>query len=55
MVIAVALLLFLPVFMGQLPHLFDDLTATTARLTLVSWAAAALAVGGWRLVRSDAT
>ncbi|KRE40832.1 hypothetical protein [Knoellia sp. Soil729] len=35
--------------------LFDDLTATTARLTLVSWAAAALAVGGRRLVRSDAT
>jgi len=76
-VIAIALLVFLPVFLGQLPYewavavakhlpgsgalflifgqdLFDDLTATGARLLLVGWAVAALTVGGWRLVRSDA-
>lgn len=32
----------------------DDMTVASARLTLVAWAAAALAAGGWRLLRSDA-
>lgn len=32
----------------------DDLTATSARVTLVVWAVAALLAGGWRLVRTDA-
>lgn len=31
-----------------------DLTPTSARLTLVAWAVAAVAAGGWRLLRSDA-
>jgi ABC-2 type transport system permease protein len=76
-VIAVALLVFLPVFLGQLPydwavtvarHLpgagvllllfgdspFEGLTVTAARVTMAVWAAGALAIGGWRLVRKDA-
>ena len=32
----------------------DDVTITSARLTLVSWAVAATVAGGWRLLRSDA-
>lgn len=32
----------------------DDMTTGSARLTLVVWAAAAIAAGGWRLMRSDA-
>jgi len=32
----------------------DDMTTTSARLTLLGWAVAALAAGGWRLLRSDA-
>lgn len=32
----------------------DDMTATSARATLVAWAAGAMAAGGWRLLRSDA-
>jgi hypothetical protein len=33
----------------------DDMTVTSARLTLLAWAAGALVAGGWRLVRSDAS
>lgn len=32
----------------------EDVTTTSARITLVVWAVAALAAGGWRLVRHDA-
>ena len=32
----------------------DDITATSAGLTLLAWAVAALGAGGWRLLRSDA-
>jgi ABC-2 type transport system permease protein len=32
----------------------DDMTVTSARLTLAAWAGAAIAAGGWRLLRSDA-
>lgn len=32
----------------------DDMTVTSARLTLVAWAVGAMAAGGWRLTRSDA-
>src|SRR5690606_10497881 len=32
----------------------DDMTATSARATLGAWAAASVAAGGWRLLRSDA-
>ena len=32
----------------------DDMTTTSARLTLAVWAAAALVAGGWRLMRTDA-
>jgi hypothetical protein len=32
----------------------DDMTVTSSRATLAAWALAALAAGGWRLVRSDA-
>ncbi|WP_153393676.1 hypothetical protein [Ornithinicoccus halotolerans] len=32
----------------------DDMTTTSARLTLAAWAVAALAGGGWRLLRTDA-
>ncbi|WP_353951368.1 hypothetical protein V6K52_17295 [Knoellia sp. S7-12] len=32
----------------------DDMTPMSARLTLVTWAVAAVAAGGWRLLRSDA-
>lgn len=32
----------------------DDMTTTSAQLTLVAWAVAAIAAGGWRLLRSDA-
>jgi len=32
-----------------------DLTPASARLTLVAWAAAGIAAGGWRLLRSDAS
>lgn len=33
----------------------DDMTALSARVTLLVWAAGSVAAGGWRLVRSDAT
>jgi ABC-2 type transport system permease protein len=33
----------------------DDMTTTSARLTLAAWAVAALVAGGLRLVRSDAS
>ncbi len=32
----------------------DDMTTTSTRLTLAGWALAALAAGGWRLIRTDA-
>jgi ABC-2 type transport system permease protein len=32
----------------------EDMTTTSARLTLAAWAAAALLSGGWRLIRHDA-
>ncbi|NHC21760.1 hypothetical protein G6553_01050 [Nocardioides sp. IC4_145] len=32
----------------------DDMTTTSARLTLASWAVGAVVAGGWRLLRSDA-
>lgn len=32
----------------------DDMTVTSARLTMLAWAVGAMAAGGWRLVRSDA-
>lgn len=32
----------------------DDVTTTSARVTLAVWAVGALAAGGWRLVRHDA-
>ena len=32
----------------------DDMTRTSARLTLGAWAAVALLAGGWRLLRTDA-
>jgi ABC-2 type transport system permease protein len=32
----------------------DEMTATSARLTLAAWAGAALLAGGWRLLRTDA-
>lgn len=32
----------------------DDMTTTSARVTLAGWALAALLCGGWRLLRSDA-
>ena len=32
----------------------DDMTTTSARLTLLAWAAGALLLGGLRLLRSDA-
>lgn len=32
----------------------DDMTVTSARLTLAAWAVAALLAGGWRLLRADA-
>jgi hypothetical protein len=32
----------------------DDMTVTSTRLTLAAWALAALAAGGWRLLRTDA-
>jgi len=32
----------------------DDMTTTSARLTLLAWAVGAVAAGGWRLLRSDA-
>jgi len=32
----------------------DDMTTTSARLTLAAWATGALLAGGWRLLRSDA-
>ena len=32
----------------------DDMTTTSARLTLTAWAVAALLTGGWRLLRTDA-
>ena len=33
----------------------DDMTATSSRLTLTAWALTALAAGGWRLLRTDAS
>lgn len=32
----------------------EDMTTTSARLTIAAWAAGALLAGGWRLLRSDA-
>jgi hypothetical protein len=32
----------------------EDMTTTSARLTLAAWAVGALLAGGWRLLRSDA-
>jgi ABC-2 type transport system permease protein len=32
----------------------DDMTTTSARLTMAVWAAAAISAGGWRLLRTDA-
>jgi hypothetical protein len=32
----------------------DDMTVTSARVTLAAWALGSLAVGGWRLLRTDA-
>ncbi len=32
----------------------DDMTTTSARLTMAAWALAALAAGGWRLLATDA-
>ena len=32
----------------------DDMTVASSRLTLASWAVAALLAGGWRLLRTDA-
>jgi ABC-2 type transport system permease protein len=32
----------------------DDMTTTSARLTLAAWGVAALLAGGWRLLRTDA-
>lgn len=32
----------------------EDMTTTSARVTLAVWAVAALAAGGWRLLRTDA-
>jgi ABC-2 type transport system permease protein len=32
----------------------DDMTTTSARITLAAWAVTALLAGGWRLLRSDA-
>ena len=32
-----------------------DMTLTSARTTMALWAAAAIAAGGWRLVRTDAS
>ena len=32
----------------------DDMTTTSARITMAAWAAAALTVGAWRLLGSDA-
>ena len=32
----------------------DDMTTSSARLTLGAWAVAALSAGGWRLLRADA-
>jgi hypothetical protein len=32
----------------------DDMTTTSARLTMVAWSLAALAAGGWRLLATDA-
>ena len=33
----------------------DDMTTATARLTMLAWAVGGLLLGGWRLLRSDAT
>lgn len=33
---------------------YDEMTTTSARLTLAAWAVAALVLGGLRLVRGDA-
>lgn len=32
----------------------DDMTTTSARITLAAWGATALVAGGWRLIRTDA-
>ena len=32
----------------------DDMTTTSARLTLAAWGLTALLAGGWRLMRTDA-
>jgi len=32
----------------------EDMTSTSARITLAAWATAALLAGGWRLLRTDA-
>ena len=76
-VLAIALLLVLPLILGNMPWTWaveiaerlpgtsaivlifgggpsDSLSDGQARITLLVWAAGLLAVGGWRLVRSDA-
>ncbi|MGA8046772.1 MAG: hypothetical protein WCA30_10970 [Dermatophilaceae bacterium] len=35
--------------------LSDDMTLTSARTTMAVWAVAAVAAGGWRLIRTDAS
>ncbi|KAB7744163.1 hypothetical protein GA707_11995 [Nostocoides sp. F2B08] len=35
--------------------LSDDLTVTSARTTMAAWACTAVAAGGWRLLRADAS
>jgi ABC-2 type transport system permease protein len=32
----------------------DDMSVASSRLILAAWAVAALAAGGWRLLRTDA-
>lgn len=78
LVIAVALLLVLPLVLGNLPYdwavavasrlpgagaihlvfggsISEDMTAASARGTLLAWAAAAMVLGGVRLLRTDAS
>jgi hypothetical protein len=77
LVTALALLLILPLVLGNIPYeavtavaahlpgsgairlVFgggpgDDMTTASARLTLLAWGLGALALGGWRLLRTDA-
>ncbi len=78
LVCALALLLVLPLVLGNLPYdaaqtlaanlpgagamylVFgaapsDVMTETSARVLLVAWAAGSLGLGGWRLMRTDAS